>query len=188
MKCCINDCQNEATRPRGWCNTHYMRWFRHGDPQQVGTPKGDAFRFLDAMRTHQGNDCVLWPYNRHVKGYGKITLNGRARNAHAMICEWVHGAKPSAEMHAAHECGNAACVNPKHIRWATVAENYEDGRRLGRNAQGEKHGHAKLTQEQVQYIRTDGRMFSASELGSMYGVSKDAIVSVRSRKTWAWLP
>lgn len=32
-KCSIDDCVKEA-RHKGWCTTHYKRWWRHGNPLQ----------------------------------------------------------------------------------------------------------------------------------------------------------
>ena len=33
--CSIDDC-NRPLYGRGWCNTHYARWRRHGDPEHGG--------------------------------------------------------------------------------------------------------------------------------------------------------
>lgn len=32
--CCLDGCQNPVTA-RGWCNVHYRRWIKHGDPNYV---------------------------------------------------------------------------------------------------------------------------------------------------------
>lgn len=32
--CAIDDCEKKA-RTRGWCNLHYLRWKRHGDPNRI---------------------------------------------------------------------------------------------------------------------------------------------------------
>ena len=31
MQCSIEGCTNQVLS-RGWCSTHYMRWYRYGDP------------------------------------------------------------------------------------------------------------------------------------------------------------
>lgn len=32
--CTVDGCDREA-QSRGWCSTHYMRWYKHGDPNAV---------------------------------------------------------------------------------------------------------------------------------------------------------
>lgn len=36
--CAVDGCDN-PTRARGWCETHYQRWRRHGDPLTVVKPQ-----------------------------------------------------------------------------------------------------------------------------------------------------
>lgn len=33
-KCSISDCPNKH-KARGWCDKHYQRWERHGDPEYL---------------------------------------------------------------------------------------------------------------------------------------------------------
>lgn len=37
-ECCIDGCLKPAFS-RGWCGTHYQRWYHHGDPLHVTPPK-----------------------------------------------------------------------------------------------------------------------------------------------------
>jgi len=39
--CVIDGCERERTT-RGWCNRHYLRWRRHGDPLGSATQKPEA--------------------------------------------------------------------------------------------------------------------------------------------------
>ena len=32
IKCRVKDCQNMGILVRGWCSSHYHRWYRYGDP------------------------------------------------------------------------------------------------------------------------------------------------------------
>jgi hypothetical protein len=164
-----------------------MRWRNSGDPLKVGTPKGSVRKFLESMRGYLGDECVEWPFNRHVRGYGKITIDGVVRNAHAVICEWEHGPKPPDKHVAAHRCNNPPCVNPRHIRWATVAENYDDARRADRHAYGERSGVAKLNRDQVRRIRAI-RHLNNRDIGELFDISKDEVARIRRRENWAWLP
>lgn len=33
--CSVDGCE-DSVRVRGWCNRHYLRWYRHGDPLAGG--------------------------------------------------------------------------------------------------------------------------------------------------------
>jgi len=47
--CTIDGCPNKARRSkRGWCEKHYMRWYRHGDP--LATMAGDGFTISPGRR------------------------------------------------------------------------------------------------------------------------------------------
>ncbi len=82
--------------------------------------------------------------------------------------------------------------NPRHLRWATHAENMADtaldgtqeGGRPAR-AFGERNGRAKLTAEQVRSIRKDAR--GAAAVAAEHGVSRWTINEIRARRRWAWL-
>jgi hypothetical protein len=50
MICAVEGCDREV-RARGWCNMHYARWYRHGDPLAL-RPKPGKFHlvpYLDEM-------------------------------------------------------------------------------------------------------------------------------------------
>lgn len=36
--CSMDGCGQPSTR-RGWCEMHYVRWYRHGDPNVILKPK-----------------------------------------------------------------------------------------------------------------------------------------------------
>jgi hypothetical protein len=91
-------------------------------------------------------------------------------------------------MQAAHApgiCHNRACVNPHHLRWATIAENHADKIIDGTHARGERHPMVKLTAADVLAIRSSDRRGRA--LASEFGVHEATISDIRTRKTWAWL-
>lgn len=82
--------------------------------------------------------------------------------------------------HTRHICGNEACVNPHHLIPGTPQENSDDMVRHGRAARGERHGGARLTDEQVQWIRaTEGEVAPAEAAGRV-GCTVEYVYALRS--------
>lgn len=126
--CRIGGC-DKRHYARGWCEMHYYRWKRHGDPLYTKTaPEGEGLRLLESLVGHKGEECVVWPYSRNPQGYGQTFYCGEVMGAHRVMCILEHGEPPSERHQAAHSCGNGSggCINPDHLRWATPKENIAD--------------------------------------------------------------
>lgn len=143
--CSIPECGNPVhIKSRGLCQAHYMRWVRYrdpvaGGPMQTKAPFGAPRKFLDAALEYAARDCLVWPFATDTDGYGVIKIDGRLRNVHRVICERAHGPSPTPKHEAAHDnfgrpCISEACVNPRHLRWATRTENEHDKRKHSRAA------------------------------------------------------
>lgn len=131
---------------------------------------------------------MLWPYGLNGYGYGKVWVGTRHSPTHRLSCEMTYGPPPT-PLHtdAAHTCHTRACLNPRHLRWATRKENMLDKRRDGTHPEGERHGSAKLTEQDVREIREFASIHGAEQtyLAELYGVSKSAICLIVSRKNWS---
>lgn len=184
--CSIEACGMKTYR-RDLCLKHYKRKVRNGHPLAGRTFEGEPERFMrEVAATYSGSDCLPWPYRTNPQGYAQLT--GGA-NVCRSICEAINGPPPSPQHEAAHTCGRGdqGCVNGRHLRWATRAENEADKVFHGTSNRGERASSAKLTRDQVLEIRSlAGSMFNRT-LGEMYGVTESTIRDIRSRKRWAWL-
>jgi hypothetical protein len=149
-------------------------------------PKGTIARWLRQVALAcESDDCLLFPFGKDPHGYGIATINGRCVRANRFICEAAHGSAPTTEHQAAHRCGVTACVNPRHLRWATPSENQLD--RIGHDThiRGERHPSNKLTRIQVLAIRTaPGK---PRDLAADYGVTPGMIRHIKKGRAWKWL-
>lgn len=99
-------------------------------------PKISARReFIRMALLSETDDCILWPFAiRKGTKYGHYSemLNYKQYNfyIHNYICKLVHGDRPEG-CEAAHSCGNALCINHRHLRWATHCDNMQDAVRHG---------------------------------------------------------
>lgn len=187
--CSITDCDKTAIS-RTWCRNHYRRWKKHGDPLGGRTCRGEVAAYLaNVVLPFSGDDCLLWPYSRTAKGYAQVRHEGRIDRVHVLVCERVRGPRPFNGADAAHSCGNGhlGCVNPHHLSWKTHAENMADMVEHGTSPNGERHGMAKLTENEVKIIRASLGRQSRRWLSDKFGVSIGTIKDVQTRRSWGWL-
>ena len=133
-----------------------------------------------------GEGCLLWPFSRITGGYGMTRCDGRGIAAHRAMCEAAHGQPPSEKHEVAHSCGNGrgGCVNPKHLRWATHAENCADKLAHGTDNRGEKHNAAKLSELDVEFIFASYGKFNQYELADMLGVTQGHVNNILCGRSW----
>lgn len=100
---------------------------------------------------------------------------------HVVVCETFHGPRPGG-MHAAHENGIKADCRSANLAWKTPTENEADKVEHDTRAWGERHGMRKLTESDVQEIRTSAE--PARVLAARYPVGAPMIRRIRARRSW----
>lgn len=185
--CAVTDCETPARGRGRYCNVHYQRHRRHGDPLGGTTLQGDPMNYYLANVDRPTDDCITWPYRRS-RGYGLLDVGGSTQGVHVLACERKWGPRPGPQFYAAHgPCHNPACFNPAHLSWRTGKQNAADRHRDGTAVTGEQSPTAKLTAVQAAAIRSEYAAGGVSQrqLGARYGLSQTAVRGVITGRTWA---
>lgn len=181
--CSVSGCGGLA-KLRGLCRRHHHKFLRYGDPSAGATYyRGQLEDWLQGVVGTQTDDCILWPFSVAPNGYGTTNQGG----AHRRVCRMTCGAPPTADHEVAHSCNVRACVNPRHLRWATKSENMADKIGHGTIMRGERNHQAKLTAAEVLAIRRLEGAAILRDVADRFGVSICTVHRIWRRETWAWL-
>lgn len=189
-RCSIHGCTHSQKRiTAGLCVAHYKRKLRHGDPLKGGTANGEPIAWVHNIVGYANDDCVEWPFARGSKGDSIIVVDGALTSASRYLCRLVNGDPENPKMHAAHSCGNGhlGCMNPSHLRWATVQENCADRIEHGTANRGSRHGNSKLSKKEILAIRENVRNEMQKTLARRYKISTSHVSAIINGKTWEWL-
>lgn len=186
--CSVPGCGRKHLR-NGYCNMHDIRNKKHGDPLRKSKPwNGDLKKWLTEVALQFDSDeCLRWPFSSIPGGYGRFKENGKSFAANRWLCEQEYGPPPTDKHESAHGCGNAWCMNRKHLRWATSKENHADKIIHGTVARGARCGSARLTEDQVREIRRLHRTVSQTKIAEAFGIAHQTVSSIVHRQTWSWL-
>lgn len=126
--CSVDGCGG-LVKARGYCNTHYLRWWRTGDP--LCPLRGDLTeleRFWAKVDQSGGPDtCWPWTGARVAAGYGAFFIDrGGPRWVHEGAHRYAYGVSvgPIPEgLVIDHLCRNPPCCNPSHLEPVTQRVN-----------------------------------------------------------------
>lgn len=148
--------------------------------------EGRANAFLVALKGHQGDECITWPFWRDKYGRGKLQHEGRRYWAHRWMCEMEYGPPPTPAHKATHDCGKGheGCVNPKHLSWKTQKENLADCWLHGTQGRHSLGPGGKLKPDEVQAIRDLEATHTQEQLATMFNVAEGTINDIWRGRTW----
>lgn len=120
--CKIENCRG-AHEARGWCNKHYQRFLKRGDPLLgVAHFRDPEEAFLARTEPLAWSGCIIWTASRCSGGYGLIWTGERQERAHRYAWQRAKGPIPSDRV-LDHTCFERSCVNVDHLRLATAWQN-----------------------------------------------------------------
>jgi hypothetical protein len=148
-------------------------------------PKALRERFF--ARVVERGDCDVWAGSRTAAGYGRFRTNRPRRMALAHRVSWeIHYGPVPDGMCVLHRCDNPPCVKPEHLWLGSIADNNQDmdakGRRRARPLRGDHHPAAKLTSDEVRWLREHRPGPGPAYL--LFGISKSAYYYALSGHTW----
>jgi hypothetical protein len=76
--------------------------------------------------SHDGHDCLIWPFAKSGSGYGHVWLDGRHQSVHRVAYELTIGPIPEG-LQIDHLCRNRTCFNPRHLEPVAQSVNIRRG-------------------------------------------------------------
>lgn len=190
--CKVDGCDRNAHARsrglRGYCNSHYLRLRRYGDPLGGGPRRFVRQKWFESALSTQTEECLFWPFGDNGSGYAKARIGSKGCCVHVMMCEAAHGKRPSLAHDAAFTCGNGrkGCVNHRHLVWATWAEIQAMRVLKGTSNRGERCAQSRLKESEVREIRLLLGRQTQQSIADRFGVSIMAINSIAGGRSWAW--
>lgn len=191
--CDVTDCPQEDYYARGWCRTHYHKWFTHGDPLYVSKNRPKGLSLREAVEWYTWTEvegpldtpCWEWPGATRKEGHGYFRWGGKNVLVHRAAYEaWV-GPIPEGQI-VRHLCDNPPCYNPEHLRAGTHLDNFNDMISRGRERMfGEHHHNSVLNKDSVLEIlgRYEGGE-TQTALAEEFGVGSSSIHKIVVGKSW----
>lgn len=142
-------------------------------------------RFLE--KVDKTVDCWIWKGCIGTGGYGLFGFRGKVWKSHRVSFVLFSGEIPN-NLWVLHRCDVRNCVNPEHLFIGDRQDNVDDMCRKGRNLffPGEDHPGAKLTNSQLDEIRSRYVWGIGKELAKEFGVCPQNIYQIvkgRNRRT-----
>lgn len=140
-------------------------------------------RFWANVAKAGDDQCWLWIASKRGD-YGQIVRSGKNGPwdlVHRLSWKMHFGEIPTG-LFVLHRCDQPVCVNPSHLFLGTQAVNMADMAAKGRRAVGEKHGCAKLTNQEAQQIRLATGFHEA--IAMRFGISRSTVGRIKAGKSW----
>lgn len=119
---------------------------------------------------------------KNGKGYLRVSIGGKLQFVHRLVAE-QYVPNPQGKKQVNHKDGNKLNNCADNLEWATNQENRTHALKNGLHTRGEECPWAKLTKEQVAFIRKHSEIDN-KELAKLFNVAITTIKAVRSGRSW----
>lgn len=182
--CSIPGC-GKPHRAKGMCNPHYeIRRLQTKIGGAKPVYRGHVRQFYhDTVLPYEGDDCLIWPYNRGKKGYAVMMQDGKSLRISRVLCTEINGPPPTPKHHAAHTCGKGrdGCVTKGHLAWKTPSENEAD-KKIHGTFFVPSFRKSKVDDAQVREIVALRGKMTQKAIGEKYGISGQAVSNIQRKR------
>lgn len=140
-------------------------------------------RFMEKV-TISEDGCWYWTAFCMKNGYGLFRFPNGHKLAHRVAYSLFNG-DLDPKLDVMHSCDNPNCVNPEHLSLGTRLENMADAKKKGRMVKGEKHGRAKLNNEQALAIKNASGC--QKNIAKEFNISQTLVWEIKNGRKWAHL-
>lgn len=138
-RCKVDECERPS-RSNTMCTMHHSRWRRtgstdHSRPDFLMTTEERFWAKVNKTAT-----CWEWTGAKGPQGHGVFrTEDGKTMSAYRWLWEKVNGPVPAGLVLDHIACDNPPCVNPAHLKPATIGENVLRGLSTAANHARQTH-------------------------------------------------
>lgn len=183
-------CDCGVTTIHRWMRIHRIKSRTLSDaatiamPDRYIAPKDRLWDSID--KKNNINEC--WEHNRYrdKDGYGQIEVDGKKLRLHRYMYEVFYNDTIADGEVVHHVCGNRSCCNPFHLVKMGSGEHstlHHDGKSMN---SGENNPHSKLTQAEVNEIRSryTGKYGEQTALAKIYNIGAETINNIIHGRRW----
>ena len=146
-----------------------------------------AFSVNDYTITPEG-EVINNRWNRkkkltvNSKGYLIVNIAGKTMRVHRLVAQ-LYVPNPENKPQVNHKDGNKLNNRADNLEWVSNQENRDHAVQNNLHVHGERCPWSKLTQEDVDYIRTHTEI-SCTELSKIFSVNSSHISAIRNHCVW----
>lgn len=142
-------------------------------------------RFWAKVEFAEQDECWVWQSATTAGKYGLFWLNGRSVLA-THVAFFLANGFIDLSLDVLHSCDYPICVNARHLKQGTAAENSQEAVQRNRMPKGSQKTQAKLNEEKVLEMRLkfQQRSITYKSLAAEYGVSSKTAQQAIKGDTW----